>query len=160
MVKRVIIGRSEGERLVDLLRGTREDAGSGDTRPHGIKHMAPGEDLFWRSSGGRDISVRQVDEELEDARARLEDAEADLADSIDRLIDAEAKATAAQDRLNELGSETLPEIRQEIEDAAQDAADELAELDGRLTTAQSDLDAAEGAISSLGADLLAETTAR
>ena len=38
MVKRVIIGRSEGERLVDLLRGAREDATSGNTRPHGNKH--------------------------------------------------------------------------------------------------------------------------
>src|SRR5699024_2372474 len=129
MVKRVIIGRSEGERLVDLLRGTREDAGSGDTRPHGIKHMAPGEDLFWRSSGGRDISVRQVDEELEDARARLEDAEADLEGTQIRLEQAEQDVATVSGDLDRVESVVIPAAVEALEQADAAAEEQCVELD-------------------------------
>ena len=130
MVKRVIIGRSEGERLVDLLRGAREDATSGNTRPHGNKHMEPWEDLYWQSGDGRDISVRQVDEELEDARQRIEDAEASLEETGQRLSDAMAAIEGIEDFDFAGAIESIEDARAEIEAA-------LDELDGmgQVTTA-------------------------
>lgn len=98
MVKRVIIGKPEeaGARLVELLKGAREAATQGSTTPAGDKVLEAEENFYWARPDGYETSIRDVDEELEGARARIEDAEVSLGETGQRLSDAEqAVADAA-----------------------------------------------------------------
>lgn len=81
------------QQMADIVSTLSSTARQPATGAFGRKAMGFTGDLTWkRSSDGREISVREVDEALEDAAQRIEDAEGVLAgaqDRIDTALDAE-----------------------------------------------------------------------
>ena len=107
MVKRVVIGRSGEEKIVDLIKALDERATAGNTSPSGNKVLEYDEDIFWTHDDGREISVRQVEETLEDARGRIDDAEGALALTDERLTTAEGAVASVQSELDGIDWENL-----------------------------------------------------
>ena len=89
MVKRVILGRSGEEKIVDLIKGVSEKASAGNTSPTGDKVLGPDEDFYWARPDGSEHSMREIDEELEGAKQRVEEAKSDLIVTQERLGAAE-----------------------------------------------------------------------
>lgn len=129
MVKRVIIGKPEeaGARLVELLKGAREAATQGSTTPAGDKVLEAEENFYWARPDGYETSIRDVDSELEDARARIEDAEHSLVETGQRLSDAMAAIEGIEDFDFAGAIESIEDARAEIE-AALEQLDDMGEV--------------------------------
>lgn len=133
MVKRVILGRSGEEKVVDLIKAIDDRASAGHTRPAGTKVLDEDEDMIWTRPDGTSHSVRDIDAELEGAQGRIDEAEQSLADSQVRLDEAEQQIQTTQSDLGTLETVTLPAAVQALEEADAAAQQVLTELDSRLT---------------------------
>ena len=132
MVKRVVIGRSGEEKIVDLIKALDERATAGNTSPSGNKVLEYDEDIFWTHDDGREISVRQVEETLSDAEDRITDAEFALQDSVLAVEEAKSIAEQTQIDLDRVETEVIPGAVADLEAADQAAQDQFAELNGKL----------------------------
>src|SRR5699024_5902302 len=132
MVKRVVIGRSGEEKIVDLIKALDERATAGNTSPSGNKVLEYDEDIFWTHDDGREISVRQVEETLSDAEDRITDAEFALQDSALAVEEAKSIAEQTQIDLDRVETEVIPGAVADLEAADQAAQDQFAELNGKL----------------------------
>ena len=153
--------------LPDTLRALRTEVTKGDTVPHGVKTVTPGEGLQLLSGDGSEIfwdwaTAQDYNDRITAGSAALAEAEANLAQTrldldaaaarIDtaemELVAADAKITAEQtaraqavSRLEGVDA-TLQAAQGVLESKAAQAATDLVGLDSRLSTARTDLDAA------------------
>lgn len=141
MVERKPIGVSDIERLVQLVKGSRDGSNAGHTSPAGNKVLEGTENVFWggydRFGVPKDFTIRDVAGELEDAQGRIDDAKGELEDTQVRLEDAENAVGQVGGRLDTVETETIPNAVTALEQADAAARGELDELDTRL----SDIDA-------------------
>ena len=107
MVMRNIIGKSGEEKVVDLVKDLQRRVDAANTTPAGDKVLEDGEDFYWSRPDGTEHSVRNVDLELEDARVRIEEAEAALAQTDERLEAAEGTVAGVRDDLDSIDWENL-----------------------------------------------------
>lgn len=160
MVKRVVIGRSGEEKIVDLIKALDERATAGNTSPSGNKVLEYDEDIFWTHDDGREISVRQVEETLSDAEDRITDAEFALQDSVLAAEEAKSIAEQTQIDLDRVETEVIPGAVADLEAAATEAAEDLAELEVKVGQAETELEQAKGNLTQLETDLATEQSAR
>ena len=102
MVMRNIIGKSGEEKVVDLVKDLQRQIDAANTTPAGDKVLEEGEDFYWARPDGTEHSMRNVDLELEDARVRIEEAEAALAQTDERLEDAEEAVAGVREDLDNI----------------------------------------------------------
>lgn len=107
MVKRRNLSPDFEAGMSDLLRRLGDSAVRSSTVPHGVKHLGVTGDTVWVAGDGRVTSVRAVDEGLEAARARIDEAEGSLAESQVRLDEAERTVEEARVRLDSVQSVIL-----------------------------------------------------
>ena len=160
MVKRVILGRSGEEKIVDLIKAIDDKASAGHTRPAGTTVLEWDEDMIWTRPDGTEHSVRDVDAELEGAQDRINDAEQSLADSQVRLDEAEQAVASTAEDLTRVETVVIPAAEARLQAADAAARQELATLDDKLVTAQQDLEAVGENIGQLETDLATESDAR
>ena len=132
MVKRVILGRTGEEKIVDLITAINDKVSAGHTTPAGTKVLDDDEDFIWSRPDGTEHSVRDIDEELQGAQGRIEDAEQSLADSQVRLDDAEQTIASTAEDLTRVETVVIPAAVADLEAADQAAQEQFTELDTRL----------------------------
>lgn len=78
------------------------------TKPTGVSDLGLFGDIVWTRTGdGREISVREVDSELEAAQERIDQAVQDLAATGDRLAEAEELVEGVRDELDGIDWDAL-----------------------------------------------------
>ena len=100
-----------------------------------------------------DSNLALAQTELADNKIILDNLDLDLVDSLEKI-------EQTQQNINDLETITLPNLRQELEEADALATQELADLDSRLYGASGDITAAKESLTQLGSDLAAEAEAR
>ena len=121
------------QQMADIVRALKERAESSKTGAHGVKDLGASGDTVWVTPDGRVTSVREVDEGLEAARDRIDEASADLIVTQERLEAAETVVQETDERLGIMETVTLPGAVQALEEADRQASEALTELDARLT---------------------------
>ena len=132
MVKRVVLGRSGEEKVVDLLKDIQRRASEANTSPSGNKVLEGDEDFYWSRLDGSEHSMREIDEGLELAQGRIEEAAESLAQSQIRLDAAEQTVQSVESGLQTLENVTLPQAVADLEAADLAAKEALDELGGKL----------------------------
>ena len=160
MVKRVILGRTGEEKIVDLIKAIDDKVSAGHTRPAGTKVLDEDEDFVWSRPDGTEHSVRDVDAELEGAQDRINDAEQSLADSQVRLDEAEQLVASTAEDLTRVETVVIPAAEARLAEADAAAKKELEQLDGKLATAEGEIATTKQNIGQLETDLAAESDAR
>lgn len=107
MVMRNVIGKSDEAKVVDLIRDLQRQIDAANTTPAGDKVLEGGEDFYWARPDGTEHSMRSVDLELEDARVRIEEAEASLVLTGERLTAAEGTVSDVRGELDSIDWENL-----------------------------------------------------
>ncbi|WP_146007797.1 hypothetical protein [Brachybacterium sp. UMB0905] len=118
--------------LADLMRRLDAKSSQRQTVPAGIKDLGESGNVTWTGVEGRFTSVRDLDADLGEARARLDEATTKLQEAEARLAEAEAEAERTGQRLDEIETTDLPAVREELAARAEEAAQDLAELEERL----------------------------
>ena len=78
------------------------------TKPTGVSDLGLFGDIVWTRTGdGREISVREVDSELEAAQERIDQAVQDLEATGDRLAEAEELVAGVRDELDGIDWDAL-----------------------------------------------------
>ena len=78
------------------------------TKPTGVSDLGLFGDIVWTRTGdGREISVREVDSELEAAQERIDQAVQDLAATGERLAEAEELVEGVRDELDGIDWDAL-----------------------------------------------------
>ena len=102
------LNASPKKQMSAIVAGLNATARQPATGAFGQKHMGVSGDLTWtRSADGRDISVREVDGELEAARIRIAEAEEALRQTGERLDDAEELVESVRDELDGIDWDAL-----------------------------------------------------
>ena len=107
MVMRTVIGKSGEEKVVDLIKELQARASASNTTPAGNKVLEMGEDFYWSRIDGTEHSMREVDEGLEDAKLRIEEAEAELIQTGERLDTAEQTVEEVRGELDGIDWDNL-----------------------------------------------------
>ena len=101
MVQYIDLNMPPKDMLAQALGRVEEQARKVQTGAHGVADLGLFGDITWtRTDDGRDISVREVDGALTEARERIDQAVQDLAATEERLDTAEALVESVRDELD------------------------------------------------------------
>ena len=101
--------------MAEIVAGLKEKAESSKTGAAGVKDMGYYGNIVWnRADGDSLVSIRDIDNGLDEARDRISDALQESAEAMLRADEAKIESGEAQGRLDELDEVTLPAIRDEI----------------------------------------------
>lgn len=122
-----------GRALAGIVAELRDQAKSSKTGAAGVKDLGGSGDVVWSRPDGTPVSVRDVDLELEEARARIGEAEESLTQTGERLETAEGVVAGVAEDLTRVETVVIPGVVADLEAADQAAQQVLGELDSRLT---------------------------
>ena len=101
--------------MAEIVAGLKEKAESSKTGAAGVKDLGYYGNIVWnRADGDSLVSIRDIDNGLDEARDRISDALQESAEAMLRADEAKIESGEAQGRLDELDEVTLPAIRDEI----------------------------------------------
>lgn len=119
--------------LADVIADMKAQGRQSKTGDAGVKDLGETGDVVWPRPDGSSTSVREVDEGLEAARDRIEDAEGSLTQTGERLNDAVVLVGEVQDGLTRVETEVIPGAVEALEQADGEARRALTDLGEKLS---------------------------
>lgn len=142
MVQRRNLNKPPARQLADVVAGIREKQDQQRTGSHGVKDMGNGNIVWTRPEAPEvEVSIRDIDGDLQAAQGRIDEAKADSAEALDRATDAKTEVDAARDRLDDVETVTIPGVEQAIRDAQDELESDIdtvrTSVDGKNAITQS-----------------------